>query len=101
MDSTIILKSEYPEGEWAYLATFGVQSLEKDDMGLVVFYKRQNLMEITADELSHVLVLKPDGNKLTWYFGSLWAQDQSKLKTVEQFKKFLDEQIELLNRGMI
>jgi hypothetical protein len=101
MDSTQILQSETAENEWAYFATFGVQSLENDKMGLAVFYRRADLKEITADKLSHVVVLKPANNKLTWYFGSLWEQDQSKVKSAEEFKKFLDEQVDLLNRGMI
>jgi len=101
LDSTVVVKPQKPLGEWSYYATFGVQSLEKDKQGVVVFYRKSDLVEITSDPLNHVLILKPKDKKLTWYFGAIWEQDQSKIKTIEAFTKFLDEQIELLNMGMI
>jgi hypothetical protein len=101
LDSTVVLKPENPKGEWSYLATFGVQSLEKDHLGVAIFYRKSDLLEITSDPLNHVIILKPEGKKLTWYFGAVWEQDQSGIKTVEAFKKFLEEQVELLNKGLI
>lgn len=101
MDSTEVIQCANAESEWSYFATFGVQSLEKDHLGLVIFYKKSDLLEITSDKLNHVIVLKPNGNNLTWYFGANWEQDQSGVKTSKEFKKFIEEQVELLNKGMI
>jgi hypothetical protein len=101
LDSTAVIQSKNPKGEWSYYATFGVQSLEKDHQGVAVFYRKTDLLEITADSLNHVIILKPKDKKLTWYFGATWEQDQTHIKTAEAFTKFLDEQLELLNKGMI
>ncbi len=100
MDSTIILNSSGSEGEWQYLATFGKQSLQNDRMGLFVFFRGKDLIENTEDKYSHVVVLKPEKNELTYYFGGIWEQDTSGVKSPEDFKRFLDKQRALLNAEM-
>jgi hypothetical protein len=100
MDSTIVLKSSSSEGEWQYLATFGKQSLQNDKMGLFVFFKGKDLIENTEDNYSHVVVLKPENNELTYYFGGVWEQDASGINSQEDFKSFLETQQALLNGNM-
>lgn len=90
------------EGNWCYYGTFGVQSLNNDELGLVIFYKKSNLLEITEDELNHAIVLKPENDKeLTYYFAGMWTLDSSSLKTTSEFKYFADKQVALLNAGLI
>jgi len=89
------------EGDWACLATFGVQTLQDHNLGMAVFYKKADLIEITEDELSEVVVLKPTDNKLTYYFGAAWELDESGVKTDADFRKFLDRQLGLLNHGLL
>jgi len=97
MDSTIVLNSTGSAGEWQYMATFGKQSLQNDRMGLFIFFRAKDLIETTTDQYSHVVVLKPEGKELTYYFGGVWEQDASGIKSREAFKSFLDQQQALLN----
>ncbi|MBN2774359.1 MAG: DUF4861 family protein, partial [Prolixibacteraceae bacterium] len=101
LDNTVLLKSEDEQGEWAYLATFGVQTLQENNLGMVVFYKKSDLIEITEDKLNEVVILKPSENKLTYYLGAAWELDSSGIKTEADFKEFLNYQIELLNKGLL
>lgn len=93
----VLLTPENNDGQWSYLATFGLQTLQEDYLGMAVFYKKTDLIETTEDELSHVVVLKPTDNKLTYYFGAAWEHDRSGVKTEKEFREFLDRQMELLN----
>jgi len=96
LPNTVVLKSE-STGKWGYFATFGVQSLQNDNLGMCVFYRNSELLEIAEDKYSHVLVLRPEANKLSYYFGAVWEQDSSGIKTEEAFKAFLENQLSYLN----
>ena len=82
---------------WTCLATFGVQTLQNDKLGLCVFVRNDQLIEITEDKNSHVLVLKPVHNALTYYFGAAWQQDASRVSTFEEFKDLLKEQAKFIH----
>ena len=101
MPETEVLKSAEGNGDWAYYATFGVQSLNKDNLGLFVFYRKSQLEALTEDNINHVVVLKPENNKLTYYFGGAWELDSSKMDSIDKLKNFLDQQLGLLNAGLI
>lgn len=101
MPGTQVIKGE--NGNWCYFGTFGVQSLNKDKLGLLILYKKSDLQKVTEDKLNHVIVLTPenDGKELTYYFGGQWTLDSSKVKTLEQFKSYAEQQVALLNVGLI
>ena len=62
-------------------------------LGMCVFVKSDQLIEETADGLSHVLVLKPDNKSLTYYFGAAWQQDASGVQRMDDFKTLLKSQV--------
>ena len=100
---------KHPEGEliqpeeegdgWTYLATFGEQSLfeDGDNLGMAVFYKTEDLMEITEDEHSHVVVLTPEDKSLSYYFMGAWEQEPNGIKTMDAFKSYLENKMKELN----
>jgi len=85
------------KGNWVAIATFGKQSLNNDNMGLVVFASKSSVAEYQTDDLNYVLVLKPENNQVSWYFGATWELDKSGIKTADEFKAYIDQQLELLN----
>ena len=95
-DITLVKMDDIKEG-WGCIATFGVQTLQNDNLGMCIFYKMDQLVEITEDKYSHVVVLKPENNQLSYYFGAAWEQDESKVKTVEEFKELLKNQVQFIN----
>lgn len=86
-------------GKWSYLATFGKQSLSPDDdqLGMAIFYRTDDLLELTEDEHSHVVVLQPDDNKVKYYYGATWEQDADQIASLDEFKAYLDHTLERLN----
>lgn len=77
---------------WTCLVTFGVQTLHNDKLGMCVFFKNDQLIDVTEDKYSHVVVLKPENNKLAYYFGAAWQQDASGVSSMEEFKTLLKQQ---------
>lgn len=75
---------------WGYLATYGKQSLNSDNLGLVVFFKPSDLVEVTADEFSEVVRLKVSGGLLDYYYGAAWSGEPGGIQDEGQFQAYLD-----------
>ena len=82
---------------WKCLATFGVQSLEKDNLGMCIFFRSNDEIKVTEDKNSNIVVLKPKDKKLTYYFGAAWEQDESGVKSMNDFKTFLKSQTQFIH----
>jgi rhamnogalacturonyl hydrolase YesR len=83
---------------WSYLATFGRQTLfegvEGDRLGMVLLFRKMDLVEQTKDEASQVLVLRPRGKKVSYAFGALWSGQKGGVQTREELKAFLEAEAE-------
>ena len=77
--------------QWGYLATWGQQSLNKDNVGLAVLFNTKDLLEFTEDQHSHVVKLKPTSGKLDYYFLAAWELEKEGIKTEEQFMEYLNK----------
>ncbi|NJB84992.1 hypothetical protein GGR26_000737 [Lewinella marina] len=84
-------------GQWAYLATWGPQSLAGDLLGLAVVYRTADRQLVTEDNHSHVVVLTPHDQQLTYYFLATWEQDTRPIRTREAFVAYLNDQLQRLN----
>jgi hypothetical protein len=89
------------KGKWTYLATYGKQSLADDKLGMAIFYKSDDLVQLTEDEESHVVVLKPDNNKLDYYFAAAWENEKEGIKNIDQFREYLETATTLLNNPLL
>ncbi len=81
---------------WACYATFGKQTLQNDMLGMCIFFRTKDLIGYKEDKYSHVIVLKPENNKLDYYFGAAWEQDVSGVKSMDDFKALLKDQVKFL-----
>ena len=101
-DKTELIKSNSKTG-WNYLALYGNQTLvnENDKLGIVVFYNSDQLIELPEDELSFIVKLKPDNGNITYYFAAAWEQEENGIKNIDEFKKYLEETIQILNNPII
>ena len=83
---------------WSYMATFGRQTLfagvEGDHLGMVVLFRKMDLVEQTRDESSQVLVLRPRGKEVSYAFGALWSGQKGGVQTREELKAFLEAEVE-------
>jgi hypothetical protein len=68
---------------------------------MVIFYKKADLIEITSDAESRVIVLKPQNNRIEYYFGAAWEKEPNGIKTKKEFVGYLNNTLEVLNRPVI
>jgi hypothetical protein len=95
-----LLKSD-KKGEWAYLATWGKQSLADDNLGIAVFYRTKDAVKVTEDALNHIVVLNPDNGHLKYYFLGAWEQELNGVaKTKAEFVAYLNKTLLLLNHPL-
>lgn len=86
------------EGEtFGYLATYGKQSLNDDNLGIVVFFRNDQKVQITEDPFSHVVVLKPNNNSITYYFAAAWQLEPDGITEIDEFKTYLDKTVRELS----
>ncbi|MFA7288232.1 MAG: DUF4861 domain-containing protein [Melioribacteraceae bacterium] len=95
-DGTSYVKSNC-KGDWQYISIFGKQSLNNDNMGIALFYNKKDLIELTEDNLSYVVKLKPRKDKVTYYFASAWELEPKPMKTEKEFINYLNDQITILD----
>jgi len=79
---------------WSYMATFGRQTLFDDNLGMVVLFRKMDLVSQTRDEGSQVLVLRPRGKALSYAFGALWSGQKGGVQTREELQAFLAAEVE-------
>ncbi|KAF2327863.1 DUF4861 family protein [Flavobacterium ginsenosidimutans] len=93
-----LLKKESKNKKWAYLATYGEQSLVPDKLGMAIFYEISSIENIADTDLDYLLVFKPTTKAVTFYLLGAWEQEVNGIKTKEEFAKYLDKQLEVLNK---
>jgi hypothetical protein len=89
-------------GEWSYIALFGNQTLvsAEDKLGIAVFYKTKNLLELDEDDLSYIVKLKTENGKIDYYFCAAWEQEENAIKNLDEFKIYLSETQQLMNNPL-
>lgn len=85
--------------QYTYLATYGAQSLNKDNLGMAILFKQGQLDQLTADDHSHLAVMKLiAGKQLDYYLLAAWQGEPGGIQTEQQFVDYLQQQVELLTR---
>ncbi len=92
-----VFTSKAEGNKWGYLATYGAQSLADDKLGLAVLYRLEDLADMTEDNFSHIVKMRPAQGKLTYYFLAAWEQEKDGIKNEAEFLKYLDKTIKELS----
>ena len=93
-----VLHSESMDGEgWSYFGLYGLQSLANDKLGTAILFKKEDLLDLTEDNLSHVLLLSPRNGRVIYYFLAAWEQEPDGIRTKEEFHRYLKETVLHLN----
>ncbi|MBC7188143.1 MAG: DUF4861 domain-containing protein [Calditrichaeota bacterium] len=88
-------------GDWAYMATYGKQSLAGDSLGLAVLFRTHDFAGYAEDEHSHVVLLRPENGRVTYAFLAAWEGEPSGIKTKAEFLKYLDETVQRLANPVV
>lgn len=85
--------------KWAYIATYGQQTLVPDNLGMAIFYEVGTVQSQAESEFDHLLIFKPTTAAVSFYFLGAWEQEKDGIKTREEFFKYLDKKLKELNRA--
>jgi Domain of unknown function (DUF4861) len=96
--NTEVLKKESQNKKWAYIATYGKQSLVPDQLGMAIFYQTNSVENVVDTEFDHLLLFKPTTKVVVFYFLGAWEQEPNGIKSKETFVKYLDERLNELNK---
>lgn len=83
--------------KWAYIATYGEQTLVPDDLGMAIFYEVETTSDVKKGEDDYLVEFKPTTNAVSFYFLGAWEQEPNGIKTEAEFKTYLDELLNELN----
>ena len=96
--NTEVLKKVSRNKKWAYLATYGAQTLVPDKLGMAIFYEIKTIESEVDAEFDHLLIFKPTTKPTSFYFLGAWEEEVNGIKSKEDFVKYLDEKLALLNK---
>lgn len=91
-----LFTSEGDNGKWGYIATYGDQSLNDDNLGLAVLFSNDSFVEFTEDDHSHVVKLKPSAGKIDYYFLGAWELEPNGITNESDFIDYVNKTAEEL-----
>ena len=97
--NTELLQKESQNKKWAYIATYGTQSLVPDQLGMAIFYQTNSVENIVDAEFDHLLLFKPTIKEVDFYFLGAWEQEPNGIKSKEAFVKYLEERLKTLEKN--
>jgi len=81
---------------YAYVASWGRQSLDGDSLGMAVLFRRGTLDRQVTTASDYVAVVSPEGQDYDYHFLAAWAGEPGGITTREAFVAYLDQQAEEL-----
>ncbi|GAB2510836.1 DUF4861 family protein [Microbulbifer agarilyticus] len=84
------------DSEWGYLATWGMQSLADDQLGMAIFFRNVDLAEIRNDANNHLVQLK-GASAVEYYFAGVWRAEG--IDSEQDFVGYLQQQVARLNQS--
>lgn len=99
-----LLQKESEGGEWAYIATYGTQTLvnDEDKLGMALFYRTDEVKEVKEGPHDHLVIFNDTAEPVTYYFLAAWEQEPGGITTEEAFMMELDEHLNRLqNSGQL
>lgn len=88
-----------PGDAYSYIATWGPQSVDGEQLGLAIFFRKGDRQRQLNDGSSHIVLVQPSGAELTYYFAAAWEGELGRgIDTREAFETYLNQQAERLTR---
>ncbi|NHN25820.1 DUF4861 domain-containing protein [Flavobacterium jejuense] len=92
-----LIQKDSDNKKWAYIATYGEQTLIPDDLGMAIFYEVETVASTFEGEHDHLIQFKPTKNEISFYFLGAWEQEVNGIKTQEEFIIYLNDKLNELN----
>ena len=95
---TTVVADGADQSGWAYFATWGRQSLAKDELGIAVFYRPDSVTSAPANDGNTLFVAFKDAAAIDYAFGIAWTQDLQGIRSLPEFRTWLDKRRAELTR---
>ena len=97
-DDIPLIEKKSENGDWAYVATYGTQTLvnDTDKLGMAIFYKTSEVADLIKGKNDHLIVFKPSTKTITYYLLGAWEQENNGVTTKEDFIASIDENLSTL-----
>jgi rhamnogalacturonyl hydrolase YesR len=88
-------------GDWNYIASWGLQDLTGDGLGLAVFFHPAEVRGGPGDDGQSWFLAFNDPASLHYAFAATWARDASGVRDLEGFRAWLDATMDALNHPLL
>jgi len=87
-------------GQWAYLATYGNQTLvdDSDELGMALFYRVDQVEALVDGKDDHLVVFKPTTSGVEYYFLGAWEQELGGIANSADFYADLEGKLKALDQ---
>jgi hypothetical protein len=86
-----------PVNGWTYIARWGAWSENKDELGIVLFYRNADAERMPDENESNAIRFKK--NSPRYAFAAVWGKGPQGIDTAEEFKSFLASTLRQVARG--
>lgn len=86
-----VFKSVGTEDSWGYIATYGKQSANHDNLGLVVLFPWDIFGGFHEDENNHVVEFSSADFGISYYFGAAWELEPNGIRNETDFIKWVEK----------
>jgi hypothetical protein len=85
-------------GPWQYIASYGPQSENKDNLGLALFYQADQARFGGTENETHFVVFNTP--EFYYKFLGVWEKDKSGIKTKAAFVSYIDDMLAKMNTAI-
>ncbi|MDW7693583.1 DUF4861 domain-containing protein [Flammeovirgaceae bacterium SG7u.111] len=90
-DNATLFTQQGDESQWGFIATYGKQSLNNDNLGLAVFFASKDFKGFREDEHSHIVKINSGTNELDYYFLGAWEGEKGGIKSEAEFIEYIKQ----------
>ncbi|MDO5614570.1 MAG: DUF4861 family protein [Cruoricaptor ignavus] len=96
-----LIQKQSTNNQWAYIATYGKQTLFDDNLGMAVLYKTKDAEKVLQGKNDYLIQFKPTTDKISYYFLGAWEKEPNGIKNQAEFIQYLDELLNQLNNSNV
>lgn len=96
-DDIELIQKTSDNGKWAYIASYGEQTLVPDTLGMALFYNTDNVDQVVDGTDDHLVVFKPSIEAVSFYFLGAWEKEKDGIKSEQEFLSYIDGLLQELN----
>ncbi|MGA9589041.1 MAG: DUF4861 family protein [Salegentibacter sp.] len=96
-----LIKKESEGGKWAYVATYGAQTLvnDTDKLGMALIYRTDVVSKLVEGPDDHLVIFKPTSGEITYYLLSAWDEEKEGITSKEEFIDNLNQKLAVLDKN--